>query len=177
MRPLPTLTGVPAALLLAILPLAPLPGQEDDAMKQTSTPSAEGQLTGAENHQASGTVHILDAEGKRQVHFTPDFSVERGPDVYVTLANGTKPVEGASVVVAKLTRFSGEQSFELPATVELGKYSHLVLWCKKYSVAMAVAKLTFPDSGMDEMKREMKEKGEMMKGKGEMVEKDETGKP
>ncbi len=164
MRSLHSIFGVPAALLLAILPLAPLPGQEHDAMKKTSVASAEGQLTGAENHQASGTVHILSGEGKRQVHFTPDFSVEKGPDVYVTLANGTKPVEGSSVVVAKLTRFSGEQSFELPATVELGKYSHLVLWCRKYSVAMAAAKLTFPDGKMDKMK-------------GEMMEKDESGKP
>jgi hypothetical protein len=55
------------------------------------------------------------------------------------------PGEGSSVVVARLTKFSGEQSFELPSNIDLSRYSHLVLWCKKYSVAMGIAKLEDPE--------------------------------
>jgi hypothetical protein len=74
--------------------------------------------------------------------------LEKGPDVYVTLTTGPKPVEGASVVIARLTRFSGEQSFELPATVELNQYSHLVLWCRKYTTSPACSNGAIPRRSM-----------------------------
>ncbi len=138
MRQLRCLTGVSAALLLGVLPLAPLRGQQEDAMKKDRA----GELVGAKGHRASGTVHIATREGKSRLHFTPDFSLEKGPDVYITLTNGPKPVEGASVVISRLTRFSGEQTFDLPAGADHSKYSHLVLWCRKYSVAMAVTELS-----------------------------------
>jgi len=38
--------------------------------------------------------------------------------VYITLTNGPKPVEGGSVVISRLTRFSGEQTFDLPASAD-----------------------------------------------------------
>jgi hypothetical protein len=145
------------ALLLAILPGTSLHAQEEDAMAKDppkqqvdamarSASSAEMRLAGAEGHRAMGAVHLVTANGKRQLHFTRDFSLEKGPDVYVTLTNGPKPVEGSSVVVARLTKFSGEQSFELPSNIDLSRYSHLVLWCKKYSVAMGIAKLEVAES-------------------------------
>ncbi len=166
MRTLHCLPGASAILLLVSVPLAPLLSQERGAMRNNQ-PLAEGKLVGAENHQASGTVHIVNAGEKRQLHFTPDFSLEKGPDVYITFTDGPKPVEGASLVVARLKRFSGEQSFDLPAGTDLGRYSHLVLWCKKYSVAMAVAPLTHHAEKMD---------GTMDK-EGAMMDKGDTSKP
>ena len=173
MRNLHGLPGASAVLLLLSFPLAHLLGQERDAMKK-DRPLAEGKLVGAENHQASGTVHLLTAGEKRLLHFTPDFSLEKGPDVYVTLTDGPKPVEGASLVVARLKRFSGQQSFDLPAGADLSRYSHLVLWCKKYSVAMGVATLTHDTGKMDGM---MDEEDAMMDKEGAMMDKGDTGKP
>jgi Electron transfer DM13 len=145
------LLSASVALLLASLPTTLLHGQQEDAMAKdppqqqvdamAQASSAEVKLMGAEGHKASGAVHLITTDGKRQLHFSRDFSLEKGPDVYVTLTNGPKPVEGSSVVVARLTKFSGEQSFELPSNIDLSRYSHLVLWCKKYSVAMGIAKL------------------------------------
>ena len=172
------LPGVPAALLLAMLPVAPLLAQQDDAMKKDHAamamgePSAQGKFVSAESHKASGAVHLVNAGGKRQLHFTPDFSVEKGPDVYVTLTNGPKPVQGQSLVIARLTRFSGEQSYDLPATADLTKYSRLVLWCRKYSVAMAEAKLTSDAGKMDGT---MGHEGATM-GKKDEMEKPSTSK-
>ncbi len=145
-----------AALVVTILPVAALRAQQGDAMKKDSAerqdhaamamkePLAEGKFVGVQNHKASGTAHIVNAGGKRQLHFTPDFSLEKGPDVYVTLTDGSKRVTGMSLVIGKLTRFAGEQSYDRPATADLAKYTHLVLWCKKYSVAMAEATLSSP---------------------------------
>jgi hypothetical protein len=63
--------------------------------------------------------------------------------------------------VAKLTRFSGEQVFDLPAGADPGRYTHVVLWCKKYRVRMGEAALAIaPGKGMDGM---MKEEGGAMK--------------
>ena len=175
MRPLHCLSAVPAALLLAILPLIPLIAQQDDAMKgkmqdhaamAMGEPSAQGTLTGVNGHQASGTVHLVSSEGKYRLHFTPDFSLEKAPDVYVTLTKGPKPVQGASVVIAKLTRFAGEQAFDLPADTDPSQYSHVVLWCKKYSVAIAQAELK--EAGMEKMDGMKEDKGSMMKKKDGM---------
>lgn len=137
------LGGIAAGLSLALLPLAPLMAQEHDPAQHgmaIGSPTIEARVKGAENHRASGTVHITAGGQKGQLHFTPDFSVEKGPDVYITLANGPRPMAG-SVVVARLTKFSGEQTFDLPANTDVSRFSHLVLWCRKYSVAMAVAQL------------------------------------
>ncbi len=95
-----------AAVFLALLPAAPLLGQQDGAMeKEHGTmgdhaamtmpePSLQGTLTGVGNHKATGTVHLVNGGGKRQVHFTSDLSAEKGPDLYVSLTNGPKPVKG-----------------------------------------------------------------------------------
>lgn len=185
MRSMHRLPAIPVALFLAFFPVAPLLAQEDGAMEKDQgtmqdhtamamgKPSAQGKLTNVGDHKASGTVHLVNVEGKRQLHFTPDFSIEKGPDVYVTLTNGPKPVKGASLTIARLARFSGEQSFELPANIDLGKYSHVVLWCKKYSVSMGQAKLEAAGTGMMGDEGAMKKKDE-----GAMMDKeDKMGKP
>ena len=181
MRTMHRFAALPAALLLGFLPVTPLLGQQEGGMKKDgamedhaamamSKPTAQGKLTSVGNHKAVGTVHILKADGKRQLHFTSDFSIEKGPDVYVALTNGPKPVKGASVTVARLTRFAGEQSFELPANIDLGNYSHVVLWCKKYSVSMGQAELHTAAMGKEDGMME-KEDG-MMEKEGAMMEKD-----
>jgi hypothetical protein len=150
------------ALLLATLGSAPAVGaQEDHGGAAMKGPLAEGSFAGSEGHKAAGTVHLVDSGANRQLHFTPDFKVERGPDVYVTLTDSTRRVTGSSLVVAKLTRFSGEQVFDLPAGADPGRYTHVVLWCKKYRVKMGEAALAIaPGKGMDGM---MKEEGGAMK--------------
>lgn len=84
------------------------------------------------------------AMGKDAMAMAPlgrDFSLERGPDVYVVLRPSERvPAQGA-LYLGKLTRFSGEQSFALPDGTDLGDYSSRVLWCKKYSVPMGTAAL------------------------------------
>ena len=55
-----------------------------------------------------------------------DFAADKAPDTYVTLANGPTPEDGASVTVAKLKKFKGEQTFEVPAGAGSATYSHVV---------------------------------------------------
>lgn len=148
----PRSPALAVALILALHPAAALLAQEDGAMKQdhdamqdagamAMEPPAEGAFTGANGHEAAGTVHLLGAKGKRQLHFTADFVADKAPDTYVTLASGPTPAEGSSTTVAKLTKFKGEQTFDLPAGSEPARYSHVVLWSRKQGKATAQAEL------------------------------------
>ncbi len=192
----PRMPALAVALMFALHPAGALLAQDDGAMtkdqdamqdsgaKGMMGPSAEGTITGANGHMAAGTVHVLDAKGKRQLHFTADFAMDKAPDTYVTLASGLTPEQGASTTVAKLTRFKGEQTFDLPAGVEPARYTHVVLWSKKQGKAMAQAELHAAGmkkddamgkkDGMMDKKDGMMEKDDAMEKKDGMMEKDDA---
>ncbi len=118
-------------------------GMSKDAMGHDSgmAMAPHGMIGGAEGHKASGAFEITTANGKSQVKLGDDFSVEKGPDVYVLLSRSEKGGQSGSVNLGKLKKFSGAQTFDVPAGTELSGFSHLVLWCKKYDVNMATASL------------------------------------
>jgi hypothetical protein len=169
-------------LFLTLFPGVALHAQQDGAMDKEQSgmqdrsgmtmgkPAARGTLAGVGGHKVTGTVHLVNENGKRHLHVTSDFSVEKGPDVYLTLTNGPRPVDGASLMVARLTRFTGEQSFELPANADLSKYSHVVLWSTKNRRSVGQAKL---DPAAMEMMGKGDEGAMMGKDEGAMMEKDE----
>jgi len=148
------------------LAVAPLAAQQTDAMGKDKDAMAKdgmmkdhdamamaphGTFAGAEGHKAKGSYEIATAGGKTQLRLGRDFSVEKGPDVYVVLSPGAKvPTQGA-LFLGKLTRFDGAQTFDLPAGTDLGAFTHVVLWCKKYSVPMGTAALTAGGAMMDKM--------------------------
>jgi hypothetical protein len=165
--------GVSAVALLFSMAVAPLAAQQTDAMKdkdammkdkdamakdkdammkdEAMAMAPHGTFAGAEGHRAKGSYEIAAAGGKTQLTLGSDFSVEKGPDVYVVLSPGPKvPAKGA-LFLGKLTRFDGAQSFDVPAGTDLGGYTHVVLWCRKYSVAMGTASLAAGGAMMDKM--------------------------
>lgn len=142
---------------------------QKDAMATT-----KGTLQGAEGHQAGGGFEIHGAGKDRHIRLGSDFKVERGPDVYVVLARAAKVVDG-DLYLGKLKRFGGASDYAIPANTDLGAYSHLVLWCKKYSVAMGTAPLPRPAMAGDEMAKDAMSKDGMAKdsmGKGDEMMKD-----
>jgi hypothetical protein len=109
-----------------------------------------GMFAGAGGHAARGSYNFATVGKHTRLQLGADFAVEKGPDVFVVLSpSETVPGDGA-LFLGKLKRFSGAQEFEVPAGTDLAAYSHVVLWCRKYSVAMGVAAL---DAGgmMDKM--------------------------
>ncbi len=185
----PRLPALALALALALHPAAALLAQEEGAVEKdhdamhdagamSMEPSVEGVFTGANGHQAAGTVHLFDAKGKAQLHFTRDFVSDKAPDTYVTLAAGPMPEEGSSTTVAKLKRFKGEQTFDLPAGTEAAKYTHVVLWSRKQGKATAQAELhaagMMKDDAMGKKDGMMDKKDGMMDDKDAMMEKDDA---
>lgn len=181
--------AVAGVLASAALAAGPVAGQsmEEDAMAMS-----QGTLRGAEGHEAAGAFEIHGAGAERHVRFGSDFKVERGPDVYVVLSRGANVSDG-DLYLGKLKRFSGAADYAIPANADLSSYTHLVLWCKKYSVAMgaaplprsakagdAMAKDGMAKDGMaqDGMKKEEKTKeGDKMKQDDAMMQPDSAHKP
>jgi hypothetical protein len=112
-------------------------GMMQDAMGITS----RGTFSGAEGHRAKGSFEITTTSGTTRVALGDDFSVQRGPDVYVVLSPGPKVPKQGALNLGKLARFSGAQSYQIPAGTDLAAYTHVVIWCRKYDVAMGTAPL------------------------------------
>jgi hypothetical protein len=118
------------------------------ASSTDSQPLYTGLLTG-KAHPTSGRASIYQVgEGKRDLRLT-DFITSNGPDVHVLLAqsvdqNLTKEfVKGDldSVELGLLKANQGDQNYDLPDSVDLGKYDAVVIYCERFHAVFGVAKL------------------------------------
>jgi hypothetical protein len=101
----------------------------------------KGTFAGAEGHDAEGSFQFVTEGEETRISLGRDFKVDRGPDVYLVLSRAPKVAAEGDLYLGKLTKFKGEQVFDVPPGTDLGQYQHLVLWCRKYSVAMGAAEL------------------------------------
>jgi hypothetical protein len=94
----------------------------------------------------TATIYQL-ADGKRVLRLTK-FSVENGPDLHVRLiaaddANDTASVAKTDhVELGKLKGNKGDQNYDVPENVDLGKYKVVSIWCNRFSVNFAASPLT-----------------------------------
>jgi hypothetical protein len=111
-------------------------------------PLYTGLLTG-KAHPTSGRASIYQApDGKRNLRLT-DFATSNGPDVHVLLAQSTDQnltkefVKGEldSVELGSLKANQGDQNYDLPDSVDLGKYDDVVIYCERFHAVFGVAKL------------------------------------
>ena len=99
-------------------------------------------------HETRGraTVHRL-ADGRRILRLD-DFTTSNGPDVRVYLVAAADAADNATVTRAgfvelgKLKGTDGDQNYDVPAGLDLGKYRAVTIWCKRFSVNFATAPLT-----------------------------------
>ena len=109
-------------------------------------------LAKGEFHKAdktgSGTATLYQlADGKRVLRLT-DFAVENGPDLHVRLIAADDAKDTASVAKAdhvelgNLKGNKGDQNYDVPENVDLGKYKVVSIWCNRFSVNFAAAPLT-----------------------------------
>jgi hypothetical protein len=108
---------------------------------------AKGEFHNAEKAgKGTATVYQL-ADGKRVLRLS-DFATDNGPDLHVRLIAADDAKDTASVAkadfveVAKLKGNKGAQNYELPETVDLGRYRVVSIWCNRFSVNFAAARLT-----------------------------------
>ena len=106
-----------------------------------STPvlAGSGSFSGASGHVTKGTATVAKAGDKIVVKLGKNFVLDGAPDPYVALGNGSKPVKGGLLAVLK--KNTGGQSYSVAATPALEKASQVIIWCKKYSVPLGVARI------------------------------------
>ncbi|MGH7546558.1 MAG: DM13 domain-containing protein [Gemmatimonadales bacterium] len=157
------LASAALALVAALCFTRPLAAQADtakamahdsmghDAMAMPKT--LHSSFTGVGDHKASGGFEVVTEHGKQVLRFTQDFSLSRAPDAYVVLSS-TTGVDQRSLYLGRVKRFSGVSAFAIPASTDLAGFSHVVIWCKKFKVALADAPLASGEGMMqrDQMK-------------------------
>jgi hypothetical protein len=100
-------------------------------------------------HQTSGRATIYKSTDGRQYLRLTDFATSNGPDVHVVLAQSTDQslrqdiVKGQlnSVELGLLKGNQGDQNYNLPGPVDLGKYNAVVIYCERFHAVFGVGHL------------------------------------
>ena len=135
-------------LALALLVAACTAAPRADAPTASAEPVAavEGQVTavgtfsGASDHETSGEARVIRLpDGSYAVELGPDFSLDGAPDPVVGF--GADGYVAASKLGA-LSALTGRQVYAVPASVDVGDFNEVHIWCERFAVPLGVAKLT-----------------------------------
>lgn len=101
-------------------------------------------------HKTQGVATVYQTPGgKRTLRFT-EFETSNGPDVQVYLvaaadASDNETVTRAGFVhVGALKGNIGDQNYDLPSDLDLGKYRAVTVWCRRFGVNFGTAPLAPP---------------------------------
>ena len=126
---------------------APAPQREDglaggggQEARNEPVELARGEFAGADGHEGRGTATVVERGGERVLTFT-DFDVDPGIDVDIYLTASADDVS-ERVELGGLKGNVGDQQYAIPDDADLRRYSNVILWCKPFTVRIAVADLT-----------------------------------
>ena len=115
-----------------------------EVMNETVAVSKERttELQTVGSYVLSGTATLKKEDGKLVLSFSSNFRASSSlPGLYVYLANSTNTINNA-LEVSPITKFSGEQSFDITATDDLFKYNIVLFYCKPFVVPVGNGTLT-----------------------------------
>lgn len=100
----------------------------------------KAKLAGRGGKRARGDVSLeKTADGRYLIRLSGDFSLSRVPDPTIGFAKGGRYVSASEFT--ELKSFRGEQVYEVPAAIDPTEFDGLFLWCRRFSIPLAVAKL------------------------------------
>ena len=106
--------------------------------QETASALPTGTFVGADaRHQGAGSFEIVEQDGERLLQLGEDFSVSRGPDLFVWFVKGDSTEE--FVNVGRLQSANGAQTYTLPADLDLDDYDRVIIWCRTFRVLFATA--------------------------------------
>ncbi len=97
-----------------------------------------GIFEGRGGHEASGGVTVERAGERWVMRFAEDFRLDRAPDPRIAFGNDGYD---ASTTLGRLKSLKGAARYRLPGRIDPAGYNEVWLWCKKFDVPLAVAKL------------------------------------
>ena len=89
-------------------------------------------------HNVSGTTRVLKINNQKIIRFD-NFKTLNGPDLYIYLATDNSAKDFVSLGAIKGTE--GNINYSIPNGTDLNKYSHVLIWCKTFSVLFGSAEL------------------------------------
>ena len=98
-----------------------------------------GSFTGKSDHVTSGTATIRKTADGNILHLGSDFKFDGAPDP--KFAFGKDGVNKETIFV-DLKENKGEQSYEIPDSINIEEYNEVWLWCKQFNVPLGMAKLS-----------------------------------
>jgi Electron transfer DM13 len=98
----------------------------------------EGALAGSNGHHAAGKAVLSDGPYGALLALK-GIAIDQLPDGRVYLARNGDYRQGLEV--GRLTRFSGDVSFKVPAGADPAGFDSVVIWCEKFQVEIGRAPL------------------------------------
>ena len=94
-------------------------------------------------HDGRGDAAVVRLAGGKRVVTLTDFETSSGPDLrlYVSTGDPADGGLGAFKDLGALKGNKGNQQYELPRGLDLGRYSTVVVWCRAFSVPFTSARL------------------------------------
>jgi hypothetical protein len=99
-------------------------------------------------HQTMGKAAIYDLDGSKKILRLTNFETSNGPDVRVYLVAANDATDNATVKNAGFIELGalkgnkGDQNYDVPSDLDLGKYRAVTIWCHRFNVNFATAPLT-----------------------------------
>ena len=131
---------------------AAAPAVEVDEPMDMQTPEtplkvATGRFTDADAiHKGSGVASLYRLPDGSHVVRLEDFQVTNGPALVVLLASVPDPqsadeVKRGYIKIDDLKGNKGNQNYEIPADINVGRYRSVVIWCELFDVLFSAAPL------------------------------------
>jgi hypothetical protein len=123
------------------------PLAEGDAM-----PVASGSLVGLA-HETSGTVKILQTKDGSRFLRIENLATSNGPDLRIYLVEGNDGTKDELIKAGKFVDLGalkgnvGNQNYSIPKDVDLERFKAMSIWCRRFSVNFAAARLEPVPSG------------------------------
>ena len=103
----------------------------------TSKKEPHGEFVG-KAHEVSGSVVVTNASQGKVLHLE-NFANTNGPDLFVYLA--TDDTAKDFITLGKIKSIQGTSDYRIPLGTDISKYSHVLIWCKSFSVLFGMATL------------------------------------
>lgn len=100
---------------------------------------SSGMFEGRSNHVTSGSVSVIQEDGRYFVELGDDFSLDGGPDPRVGF--GRDGVYDPDAYLGALLSLNGKQRYAVPITWDPAQFSEVFIWCEVASVPLGVASL------------------------------------
>lgn len=122
------------------------PAVADPAAPTTTTPPPLVGSFVSLDHTTSGRAEVLTTADGSRVLRIEDLATDNGPDLFVYLsaapADGSAAFDAEFVNLGALKGNIGNQNYDIPADVDLGRYATVVIWCRQFTSAFGAAGLS-----------------------------------